>query len=823
MNLASPARWSIKATLLGMLAACSSAPMTLPGPITYARTPQVAGGVLVESTPGSPTPSTTVVTKMPSAPMADGKAPEVVSKRAAPAAGDDEPVSIALEQTPLPLFIQILYGNVLKRPYSMDTAINARTDLVTFKTSTPISRARLAELGVTLLRSYGLAVQDFDGLIRIVPDNSPSAAPPPVLRRGRAMPETPEALRPAFQHVELDIVRSTDISQWLRQILGNRVNVQEDSVRNGFLLAGTQADLRTALDLIRILDQPRMRGNVARRITPVNMPAAEFATRLVDVLTAQGYSVSSGASGNTAILMVPIPTIGAVMVFANSEAVMDHVLRWAAELDKPVAVKAQNGLYTYPVKYADAQELAKILSEILSGVSSSSTQSQVQGGIQPAGAAAAAVSAAAAPRPSGNRVVVNTATNTLIFRGTSADEYQQIMSLMRELDRPVKSAMVEVVVAELARNGTQTLGIDWNIPTQSVDGGKYQVSGGTLGNIGFTTGGFSSVVTNAGGAILARLAASVISGNSRILSNPKVLARNGETATIQVGQEVPVVTSQQSTGTTGGLFGTTGVLQQITYRSTGVILRVRPVINSGNRLDLDISQEVSSAAQTATGVSASPTIQTRRIETKLSLRDGSTVLLGGLIARQKSTADNGVPILKDIPGLGAAFRSRADSDVETELLVMITPYVINDDYEAETITEAIQQSFGDWAQDIKRARVVPIPIPGAAAPSGPTPAVPAPSPVAARPESSDVPSTPPVTTAPGAMPAQGPARAPDGVTMSKPDPATSPASTTPGAKPVTSTASEAKPPAAAVAPPVTKEVTDPKIKEEILKLIEKRQ
>lgn len=834
MNLAFPARWTIHATTLAVLAGCASPPMTLPGPITYSRTPRGDGGVLVESTPGSPSATSTQVTAMPPAPMPGARVPDAAARAAAatPAGGDDEPVSMALEQTPLPLFIQILYGNVLKRPYSMDAAINTRTDLVTFKTTTPIARSRMAQLGVTLLRSYGLSVQDLEGLIRIVPDTNQTAAPPPVLRRGRVLPETPEALRPAFQHVELDVVRSSDVSQWLRQILGNRVNVQEDSARNGFLLAGTQSDLRTALDLIGVLDQPRMRGNVARRISPANMAANEFASRLVEVMTAQGYSISTGGTGTTAVLLVPIPAINAVMAFANSDAVMDHLVRWATEIDRPVAVKSQSGLYTYPVKYADAQELARTLGEILSGVPAPSPAPQ--GGSVPPGAPPGAAGGTA-PRVSsaGSRVVVNSATNTLIFRGTSADEYQQIMSLMRELDRPVKSAMIEVVVAELSLGGTQSLGIDWRIPTRQINGDNNLITAGTLGGIGVGSGGFNISLGNSAGALLARLNALAQNDNARILSNPKVLARNGETASIQVGQEVPIITSQQSTGTTTGLFGSsTGVLQQISYRSTGVILRVRPVINSGNRLDLDLSQEVSSAQQTSTGVGASPTISTRRIETKLSLRDGSTILLGGLISRNQSDSNVGVPFLKDLPLVGSAFRSQTGSKNQTEMLIMITPYVVSDDFESESISEAIQNSFGDWAKDIKRARVVPqpeiiaVPPPRPREPVTPAPGTPNPLPAApgAAPTTARPDQAPPaVTPAPAPAPAPAaPAATGDGVSMSRPEAARPPAAAGSAPKAADAPASAPKPVPPTNLPPGSREVTDPKVKEEILKLLEKK-
>ncbi|WP_418316462.1 secretin N-terminal domain-containing protein [Piscinibacter sakaiensis] len=816
MNLAIAKRSVCQLTMIALLAGCASPPMTLPGPISYTRTPAERGGTLVDPIT-SQAPTSTQVTKMPSAPIsATTNAPQTRRATPADAASGEEMVSMALEQTPLPLFIQILYGNVLKQPYSMDTAINARTDLVTFKTSAPIRRSRLAELGVALLRSYGLSVQEYDGLVRIVPDNAPSAAPSPILRLGRTLPETPEALRTAFQYVELDIVRTTDIMQSLRQVLGTRITVLEDSGRNSLLLSGTQNDLRTALDLIRVLDQPRMRGNVARRINPAYMPAQEFASRLVEILTGQGYSVSTSATGGTPILLIPIPTIGAVMAFANSEQVMEQVVRWAAELDKPVAVRTQNGLYTYPVQFADAEALARTLGEIMGGLPAA-----------PAVTPGAAPPAAAAPSsPRSSRVVVNSATNTLIFRGTTADEYQQIMALMRELDRPVKSALIEVVVAEMRLGGSQALGIEWNVPPQLINSGQNQITAGTQGRLGIGSSGFTVSIGNRAGTLLAQLNTLASNNQARILSNPKVLARNGETASIQVGSEVPVITSQQSGSTTGGLFGGTGVLQQISYRSTGVILRVRPVINSGNRLDLDVSQEVSSAAETRTGVAASPTISTRRIDTKLSLRDGSTVLLGGLISRNSSDANTGIPYLKDIPGLGALFRTESNSNDQTELLIMITPYVVSDDFESESITAAIQKSFGSWAQDLKPARVMEEP------PARPLAPVPAPQPLSSaadRPVQPVVESSPPsAVPGPGAVaPQPEPARptaAPDtdaGVTMSKPPAAAGPpgkdaAADKPAEKPA-GPPSAAKPPASL--PQGSRQVEDQKIKEEIEKLL----
>jgi general secretion pathway protein D len=694
--------------LAALLAGCQLQMRPLPGPVDFPRSEPPGERMLGKGE--GPTERKMAVSAVAAAPAARPALPAAPVPTAITV--DDEPVSIAIEQTALPMFVQILYGSVLKVPYTLDPTVTSRTDPVTFKTSQALPRSKVLQLADTLLRSYGLTAQEFGGLVRIAPVGATALTSIPAIRRSEGdVGLAANDQRQVFHYIETSVVRAAEMSQWLKQMLGTRVTLYEDN-QNAFLLAGSTGDVRAALEVIRALDQPRMRGRFARRLTPANAAAPELAARLSEVLTAQGYSTALTASGSATVQILPIPSIGSIVVFAGTEAVLEHVVRWARELDQsPKNASTNNALFTYPVRFADAQDLARTLSELLGGVGGASVPAAAQG--SPVGGAPAA----AARSSSGGRVVVNNATNTLIFRGTNAEEQQQIRQLLLELDRPTKSAMIEVVVAELSVGALQRLGVQW---THNGLTSLTPARSATLGG-----SGLSISYTNAARDILAAIDALASDSHARVLSNPKVMARNGETASIQVGSEVPIVTTQQSTSVSGSPFpgvGTAGVLQQIQYRSTGVILNVRPVINSGNRLDLDVSQEVSSPEVTETGVNSSPTISTRRISTKLSLRDGSTVLLGGLISRNSSRSKSGVPLLKDIPLIGAAFRNQSERADERELLVMITPYVINDDFEAEEISAAVQRSFGGWAQELKSARVVRQPEPRATEPVlAPTP------------------------------------------------------------------------------------------------------
>lgn len=603
-----------------------------------------------------------------------GKA--AAGKMPAPQAPISETADITLmfDQIPLPTFVQVVYGNILKKNFSLDPQIASRQDLVTLRTSLPQTPSQVESASRMLLKSYGIAVNDLGGFYQIVPDKNLGAYSP-IIRRGRALPDTPLPLRPIYQLVELQAVRQTDVSGWIKQMFGGKIQLLEDPSRNAVLISGQTEDVTAALEAIHVLDQPLMRGRVSARITPAYWSSEELAKKVADLLIAEGYSVSSQANGNTPIVLLPIQAINSIIAFAADKSILEHVVKWSKELDNPSSNRSSGGGYfTYPVKYTDAQDLAKTLTDLMSGAAASDPK---------------------APAKKTGRVVVNTATNSLIIQG-SAEEYTQWIGLLKDLDRPTKAAMIEVTVAEVRLTDKQQLGVEWELNPASVNGGS--VIGGTLGGLGVGTGGLTLKYLDSAGQTKAILNAMASTARANILSTPRILARNGEAAQIQVGQEVPVVTSQQSTGTTSGLGGTPNVLQTIQYRNTGVILKVRPIIHAGGRIELEVAQEVSSASETKTGVNVSPTFSTRRVDTKLSLRDGATVVLGGLMSQNQNNSDTGIPLLKDIPVLGQLFRTNVDNTDKTELIVMITPYVINDDYDAQALSDAFRDQMGEWAQ-----------------------------------------------------------------------------------------------------------------------------
>lgn len=752
MLFSSVYRLTAIATACVVLVGCI-APPTAPRPPAFARNQDSAG------TQQTPTADTSQINRQttirpgprPADPITGNLRPVTPPVQASEEGGN---LTVTLEQMPLGAFIQAVYGGILQVNYTIDASVNARPDLVTFRTPKPISAARLMDVTSQLLKSYGVAVQDFGGLIRITPSTS-IASTLPLIRRGRAQPTVPLPLRPIFHYVETEAVQANTFIGTLKTMLGDTVKVEPTQL-GGLLVSGQPDDVQVALELIQVFDQPTLRSQNNMRVVPRFWGAEEFSRRLAEVLKAEGYAVSLQAGGSDPISLVALPPINSVLIFASSKDTLDHVIAWVKELDQLSAVQAGSAFFTYPVRNTDAQELAKSLNELIN--SSTTTQTQ-----QSSSSSSTTTQAQVGRR---RGVVVNNATNSLIFQGGSQEDYRQWLALLAELDRPVKSAMLDVLVAEVALKDDNDLGFSWKLDQLGSGASAVKLSGTTYGLN--ADGNGLKINALLGGNPLRQLAINALasSSDSRVISNPKIITRNGEAANINVGQEVPTVTSQAVTNG-GGIIGgnTTVVPQTVQYRNTGVLLRVRPVIHSGDRIDIEVSQEVSSAETTVTGVTSSPTIRKRSVETKLSLRDGATVMLGGLISETHTTSDSGIPLLKDIPYLGSIFKSAKKSRDRTELVMLITPYILNDSADAEAATDAYQNTLGDWAQSVRervrlsrQARLDAQPPAAEQAPAAssgpltPKPQAPAqPAPASAPPTGAETPSSPSTTQPQGRM------------------------------------------------------------------------
>jgi general secretion pathway protein D len=176
---------------------------------------------------------------------------------------------------------------------------------------------------------------------------------------------------------------------------------------------------------------------------------------------------------------------------------------------------------------------------------------------------------------------------------------------------------------------------------------------------------------------------------TKVISTPRLLVLSNQTARLQVGDVVPIIT-QSATST---VTSTPLVLNNVTYRETGVVLEVTPRVNAGGYVTLDVNQSVSDVVNTTTSNIDSPTIRQRRLTSTISVKSGESILLGGLIQESDNRNNSGIPVLNEIPGIGALFGSRANTTGRTEMIMLMTPRVISNDAESRDVTARISQQF----------------------------------------------------------------------------------------------------------------------------------
>jgi general secretion pathway protein D len=602
---------------------------------------------------------------------------------------------------PLPAFINTVFGDTLHLTFEIDPKIAQRTDPVTLRTGRRLQPNEILALARAVLRDYGISVIVTGNLARIVPDEALLSQSPNVIR-GRSSTEIAEGLRPIYEYLPLANVSAPDMAGWLQTAFGAKVRVTPAPQSNAILLLGLPDDVQAANEAIRTLDQPRLAGRRSIRIEPVFWPAGQLADKLAEILRAEGYNVTTSVQNPGALVILALRPSNSLVVFAADQKTLSHVVDWSRDLDRVAQVDPQRSLFFYGVRNTTAESLANVLNAVLQG--RNAERAPAAGGPEtppgggppglPPGAVPPGAGLAGGGPPPGNlpaRIVTDAARNAIIFQG-SAEEFAQLRPLIESLDQAAREAIIEVTVAEVTLADNATLGVEWILNLGATPNEIIQNTGTGIGNTGFTT-----TILNRAGATRLMLNALATNNPVRVLSTPKLLARSGGEARIQVGAQVPIVTSQ---GTSSQLqqAGTSAILQSIQYRDTGVILTVKPTIYAGNQIDLEIKQEVSEAVQNTTSGLSTPVINNRTVSTQLSLQDGATVLLGGLIMENASSNSTGIPGLKDVPVVGFLFGTQHVSKTRSELFVFITPYIIQSGEDAERLADMFKNRYESMPQ-----------------------------------------------------------------------------------------------------------------------------
>lgn len=334
---------------------------------------------------------------------------------------------------------------------------------------------------------------------------------------------------------------------------------------------------------------------------------------------------------------------------------------------------------------------------------------------------------AAAPLKEGVRIIPDEENNLLVIVAPPY-EWNVISRLLEKLDVMPRQVMCEVLIADVTLTDDLRYGVEWFINTRQSGTPGTTFNPGPSGNPDLEVlkgasaalqglGGFSFMARDALNIFRGTVNLLAAEGKVEVLASPHIMAANNQEARIQIGQDVPILVAQSTAVVTAPAIQT----NQVEYRSVGIILGVRPQINAKGLITLEIIQEVSNVATQATGtVTGSPTFDVRQAKTQLITGDNQTIILGGLIREDVQRGARGVPGLRRLPLLGPLFGSETSSKTRTELIVLITPHIVDTLEEGARITREVENRI-----ELKGLYRPGVPSPGQpAAPPPPAAAAP---------------------------------------------------------------------------------------------------
>ena len=566
------------------------------------------------------------------------------------------------------------------------------------------------------LRGLGFTVVEVGGLYKVVPEADAKLQTGTVSIGENPTRRGDQVITQVFR---LSHENANNLVPVLRPLISPNNTINANPGNNTLVITDYADNLQRLGKIIAAMDIP-VTGDV--EVIALKFAIASDIAPLVQRLTDSTGgmpSVPGAIGGNTTASILVDPRSNTLLVRAPNPARMASIRALVDKLDKPNSAGREAGnIWVVPLKNADAVKLATVLRAAYSGnsggsSSSASPTSALNAPTGGMGTSATASAQATAPlvgsaSPStGGFVQADPATNSLIITAPEP-MYRQLRVLIDQLDSRRAQVYVESLIVEVDANKAVDFGIQWqsilgskgdtNIVglVTNFGGGTNNILTATTALVGGTAGLAAAALPGSGLNIglarkfgnfytlgaLARALDSTVGTN--ILSTPNLVTLDNEEAKIVVGQNVPFITGQYTnTGT-----ATTSPFQTIERKDVGITLKIKPQIGENGTVRMVIFQESSSVASTAAvGTStAGPTTNKRSIESTIVVDDGQIIVLGGLIEDTYDSTRSKVPLLGDLPFVGALFRSESRTRKKTNLMVFLRPVIMRDQLSANKLS-----------------------------------------------------------------------------------------------------------------------------------------
>lgn len=543
-----------------------------------------------------------------------------------------------------------ILGELLRENYVLDPAVQGTVNI---RSSQPISRTTAIEVFELALKQNNAALVRRGDTFAIVPLSGELSIGASVSR------DVPIGY--SLRVIPLRHIGAQEMATILQPFAGGNI-VGVDAQRNIIVLAGTSADQRAWQDTITSFDVDWL-ANRSVGVFPIRGRSAQSIVNGLELV------VETDENFEPIVVFEVIPENNSILAVAKTPSALENVSTWIRRLTQEGLNDAQ--VYSYDMKYARAGDIAPTLSQILGIQVETSESAEVmnasfEGGLQ--------------GDMNATRIVASEATNTLLIHATN-DEYQRVLGMLHRLDIPPRQVLVEATIVEVSLNDELRYGVQYFFE----NGGDTQaLTRSTTGlEIAPNVPGFSAVFGGASPEVIIDALEDITSVN--VVSSPNLMILNNETARLVVGDQVPIsVQTAQNATDNPDVFVST-----VEFRDTGVIFEVTPRINSSGSVVLDILQEVSTIGETD-GSTGNPIISQRTISSAIAVDSGETIALGGLFEQRRTNGTSGLPGLARQPIFGGLFGRQSRTETQTELLVLITPRIVNNSVDARRITRSLR-------------------------------------------------------------------------------------------------------------------------------------
>jgi general secretion pathway protein D len=569
-----------------------------------------------------------------------------------------------------------MVSEVTGKNFLLDQRVTGKVNLLSAE---PMPKEAVYEAFLSVLQVHGYVAVPSGDLIKILPDATARQFPGPL---GTANSAGPDDM--ATQVIQVKNIGATQLVPILRPLIPQYGHMVAHAGSNMLIISDRAANLARMISIIRRID---MASDEDIEVVALQNASA---TEIVRIMTALTQTQSADGAPVRTSLVADARTNSVLIGGDKADRLRLRTL--IAHLDTPLEDGGDSQVRY--LRYADAEELATKLQTHFTN--------QAQAAV--AGQTGAAIT--------GNAVSVwaDTQTNAIIVNAPPK-MMRSLMQIVDKLDIRRAQVLVEAIIVEVIADEENRLGVSWAVEGSGGDApiavtnfpdvaGVVQLgsaaSGGTVTDPSGLIGSGVTVgvgrITDSGVSFAAILNALEGDADTNIISTPSIVTTDNEEATLNVGQEVPFVTGSYTN--TGGTGGAVNPFQTINRQQIGVKLSITPQINEGDSMVLEISQEISSIAQSAAGAVDLITNQ-RIVETTVIVDDGEILVLGGLLEDTLLESDQSVPLLGKIPVLGTLFRSRKTEKTKTNLMIFIRAEIMRDSAETSFQTDAKYNAIRD--------------------------------------------------------------------------------------------------------------------------------